>query len=121
MTGGEYGEGKEMQEIQQGASMANSGAKNPKSAAAPADRRMMRQAPDLMAPTDNPAEPITAGAPVGPGGGPEMLSGGMGTIQDAAASDAQDLKRYLPSLMRMANQADAPKSFVKFVQRLRDA
>jgi hypothetical protein len=120
MTGGEYGEGKEMQEIQQGASMANSGAKTPKSAAANASRPM-RQAPDLMAPTDNPAEPITAGAPVGPGGGPEMLSGGMGTIQDAADSDAQDLKRYLPSLMRMANQADAPKSFVKFVQRLRDA
>lgn len=120
MSGGEYGEGQEMMELQQGATMASSGGQTPMSAAAPA-KRPMRQGPDLFEPSERPEEPLTAGSPVGPGGGPEILSGGFGTAQSSNQGDMKDLKEYLPSLMRMANQPGVPGSFVKFVRYLRDA
>ena len=72
MAGGEYGEGQEMMDLQTSAPMSK----------APEQPRMrrprgggqvveegMRPTP-LFAPTERPNEPITAGAPFGPGPGP---------------------------------------------------
>lgn len=120
MSGGEYGEGQEMMDLQQSAQMAQAPATPQLSAGGAASARPVRTAEPLDAPTDRPDEPLTMGSPVGPGAGPEVLSGGTGTLSKANSQDAQDLKKYLPSLMRMANQADAPRSFVKFVRNLRD-
>ena len=54
-----YGEGEELKAMQGAAPMY----------AAPPPPRP----PDLFAPSSRPAEPITAGAPIGPGPGPEAL------------------------------------------------
>lgn len=70
--------------------------------------------PNLMGPTRNPDEPITAGLPTGPGPGPT-------TLKDQSAVDAQQLKAYLPALTASANMPNMPPSFVKFVQYLRNS
>ena len=72
MAGGEYGEGQEMMDLQTSAPMS-------KTVEQPRMRRgrnagqvvddSMRVTP-LFAPTERPDEPITAGAPFGPGPGP---------------------------------------------------
>lgn len=118
ISGGEYGEGQEMMNLQGSAPMSQA-PKTPRGAAV--EQRPMRQAPRLDAPTERDDEPLTAGAPVGSGVGPEALSGGMGTPQDLNSQDVSDLKGYLPSMIRMAEQPGVPKSFVKFVRYLRDA
>lgn len=72
MSGGQYGEGQEMVELQSSAPMSKtqSGSAQPRmrqqSAASPA----AQQVTPLFAPTERPDEPITAGAPFGPGPGP---------------------------------------------------
>lgn len=62
LSGGSYGEGQEMMDIQQSAPMA----------AAP-DGEMPSIVP-LSQPTMRPDEPVTAGSPFGPGPGPERLN-----------------------------------------------
>lgn len=63
MQGGKYGEGKELNELQSGAPMAQ----------APAGAEMQSNMPSMPAitplfdPTQRPEEPITAGMPFGPG------------------------------------------------------
>lgn len=60
---GQYGESKALLEQQQGAPMAGNPMPNPK-AQAPKTGQKVQQ---LFAPTDRPAEPVTAGLPFGPG------------------------------------------------------
>ena len=91
MAGGEYGEGQEMMDLQTSAPMS-------KAPAAPRPSRSrgagqiveegMRPTP-LFAPTERPDEPITAGAPFGPGPGPA-------TSGPAPASFASTLAKLLP-------------------------
>lgn len=118
MSGGDYGEGQEMMDLQQGAPMSNASGQTQRSAAA-ATGRPMRQTPDLFGPTERPDEPLTEGSPVGPGAGPDTLShaNSFGRLN---ATDNEDIKTALPSLIRMANAPGAPKSFVKFVRHLRN-
>jgi hypothetical protein len=72
MAGGEYGEGQEMMDLQTSAPMSKTEAP----AARPRARAGRQAAPEaamptpLFAPTERPDEPITAGAPFGPGPGP---------------------------------------------------
>ena len=63
---------------------------------------------------------MTEGNPLGPGSGPNVLSGGVGTNRDVAAQDAKALKTYLPALEQAANMPDVPQSFVRFVHYLRN-
>ena len=93
MAGGEYGEGQEMMDLQTSAPMS-------KAPAAPRPSRSrgagqiveegMRPTP-LFAPTERPDEPITAGAPFGPGPGPAVRQQPVGrlasTLERLAASD----------------------------------
>ena len=90
MAGGQYGEGQEMMDLQTSAPMSK----------APEQQRMrqprsgrqvveegMRPTP-LFAPTERPDEPITAGAPFGPGPGP--------TARTPMSSFAGTLEKLLP-------------------------
>lgn len=120
MSGGEYGEGQEMMNLQNSARMAQAPATPRPSAGGAASARPIRSATPLDAPSERPEEPLTMGSPVGAGAGPEILSGGMGSFDQNNESDLADMKAYLPSLIKMASQPGTPKSFVKFVRHLRD-
>lgn len=118
MSGGDYGDGQDMMDLQQSATMA----------AAPETSRPSRsrsrqspppQPPSLTDPTDRPNEPLTAGADFGPGAGSEVLANGSNDPAAIRDADMQRIKDHLPSLMRMAN-TDAPEGFKRFVRFLRD-
>lgn len=87
VSGGEYGDGQEMMAIQQGAPMA----------AAPETPR--RSVTPLSAPTERPDEPVTAGAPVGPGPGPEVWESQFPAPQepDAVAAAVRAAYERYPS------------------------
>lgn len=101
--GNGYGERKAMQEIQSGAPMQGGGASTPAPSAIP-----------FGAPSQNPGEPVTAGAPVGPGIGPEAA----GLMSDEVAT-AQQMAPYLRSLELMANLPGSNPQTRSFVRRLR--
>ena len=63
----------------------------------------------LTRPTERPRQPITAGAPVGPGGGP------TGAVEELS----ERLRTYLPILETKAAQPDASANFRMFVRRVR--
>jgi len=69
----------------------------------------------LMAPTRRPDEPITAGAPFGPGAGPAAQP------ESLSDPDMQMLKEYLPDLEIAARFDKAPKTFKMLVAYLRNA
>lgn len=99
-----YGEQKDFQQIQGGAEMA--GAPDLASLITPLSRE-----------TQRPNEPITAGAPMGPGPGPADV--GILNMKQQSQQDALGLASFLPSLERTANSGNAPESFVRFVRYLR--
>lgn len=68
----------------------------------------------LDAPTSRPGEPVTAGVPVGPGPGTEVLG-----LPDE--NGAADLAMYLPLLEMMASRPGASMQTRNFVRRLRGA
>lgn len=103
-----YGEQKEFADIQGGARMAQGGGM-------PA----MPKVTGLSEPTQRPDEPVTAGAPSGPGGGLESIGYGADP-QAQNKMDAQAIARYMPSLTRAANTPGVPPSFVRFVKYVRD-
>lgn len=91
MAGGEYGEGQEMMDLQTSAPMSKAPAPPRPSRSRGAGQIVeegMRPTP-LFAPTERPDEPITAGAPFGPGPGPS-------TSGPAPASFASTLAKLLP-------------------------
>lgn len=119
IPGGEYGEGQEMMDLQTSAPMSRA----PESAARPRARggrqvvseEMARPTP-LFAPTERPEEPITAGAPFGPGPGPDALGVGPAGKQPPAVA------KYLPYLEQATRWPDTPdtfKAFVRYLQGMR--
>ena len=89
MAGGEYGEGQEMMDLQTSAPMAKSPEVKPRRRAAAPPAMETGPAPTpLFAPTERPDEPITAGAPFGPGPGP--------TARIPMSSLAGTLEKLLP-------------------------
>lgn len=112
MAGGEYGEGQEMMDLQTSAPMS-------KAPAAPRPSRSrgagqivqeeMRPTP-LFAPTERPEEPLTAGAPFGPGPGPRQ--------QPPAAAMNETIRRYLPVLEAATQWPDTPENFKALVRYL---
>ena len=107
-----YGEQSDYRSIQQGAPLAQSGGSSP--APTPAGGGLPSVTP-LDAPTQNPDEPVTAGAPLGAGIGPA----GIGLPTPDSPADLQRLKTYLPALLEMANRPDASQSFRNYVSVLR--
>lgn len=104
--GGKYGERKELADLQSGAAMRGNPIPNVPSPLVPA--APPQQLTNLFAPTERPDEPLTAGAPFGPGFTPtEEVTGRYKLIS-----------KYMPMLNEQANNPDAPdtfKNFVKFV------
>lgn len=100
-----YGEQKAFGEIQAGAQMAR------------AQRPPMPQVTPIGAPTMRPDEPITAGAPVGPGPGPEVL--GLKTTADTQLADMNKLSRYLPLMEKYAMSPASSGTLKSFVRYLR--
>jgi hypothetical protein len=112
MTGGPYGEGQEMSELQSSAPMSDTqGQPAPSGGGAP-----VPQVTPFGAPTERPDEPVTAGAPVGEGPGPEAM--GMG---DATPPEMATLKKYLPLLEPVVNRADVPDSVRQLYMFVRDS
>jgi hypothetical protein len=71
----------------------------------------------LFSDTDNPDEPITAGASVGPGPGPEVLPRGItGDVRDQ--ENLQIISKYIPALVDASRIPGAPDSYKRFVNSL---
>jgi hypothetical protein len=117
MSGGQYGEGQELMDLQTSAPMSK----------APAQPRMRQGRPagqivdegarptPLFAPTERPDEPITAGAPFGPGPGPapEPVPG-----PGVAPKHLEVMARYLPAMREVAAGPEAPTRFRALVRYL---
>jgi hypothetical protein len=90
IAGGEYGEGQEMMDLQTSAPMAKSPEvrPRPRTGRQVVSEEMAPPTP-LFAPTERPDEPITAGAPFGPGPGPTQSSQPAQTV-------AESIARFLP-------------------------
>jgi hypothetical protein len=98
--GGEYGSRKEMEQIQGSADMQG---------AAPAP-----QMPGFGDPTSNPGEPVTAGADLGPGMGPQAAG-----ITDDSTATLEQLAPMVRSLETMANLPNATPETRTFVRALK--
>jgi hypothetical protein len=117
MSGGEYGEGQEMMDLQTSAPMSEAPAQ-PRMRRGQGAGRVMEEGPrptPLFAPTERPDEPITAGAPFGPGPGP--------AASPATPNGRSDMiLKYLPSLEEATRWPDTPETFkalVRYLQGMR--
>jgi hypothetical protein len=94
ITGGKYGENKQLNELQGSAPMAQARGVQPMPAA-PAQQQAKKVTP-LFAPTERPAEPLTAGMPFGEG------VNSMPTVNASAPT----LKETLLKAMQATNDPD---------------
>lgn len=105
-----YGENKTFQSLQQGAPLAASGAG---ATSSPFDMGNLPPNPaanhvvPFSAPSNRPAEPVTAGAALGKGPGPEAL--GIAP-QQAEQQDMQKLQQNMPVYEFLANLPNASPS-----------
>lgn len=67
--------------------------------------------PMLLDPTARPDEPITAGLPVGPGPGPEIM--------DPRVTETRKLKKYLPLIESFLDQPGTPESVISLVKYIK--
>ena len=110
-SGGKYGERQELEQLQQAAPVS----------ASPGGDVGMPQGVDvtqgligLGAPSQMPDEPVTAGAAMGAGAGPEALG-----LPNQPDQDMRRLVTYLPVLEHMANQVGASKAARNLVRQLK--
>lgn len=100
-TGGSYGEGTELRGLQEAAPLAETG-------------------PDLSGlvglgePSGEPGTPVTNGAALGPGAGPEALG-----LSNQPDEDMTKLIAYLPALERMANVPGASRATRNLVRAIK--
>lgn len=107
-----YGEQATYQQDQRGAPLAQSqGAP----AAPPVNTRANAVVP-FSAPTQRPDEPVTAGAAMGPGPGPEALGISPQQVEQA---DASNISKNLPFLEFVANLPDANQGSRMYVNLLK--
>lgn len=123
VSGGDYGDGQEMMEIQGGAPMAKapglSQADSPSIAreATPMRRRRLEEVPSIMAPSAKPSEPVTAGARVGAGPGEEVLPGTLDSGR--AAVDREKLTVMYGLLEKAASRTNASQGVKEMARRVR--
>lgn len=118
MAGGQYGEGQEMMDLQTSAPMSKAPAV-PKPRAGRGGAAAMQDGgasvTPLFAPTERPDEPVTAGAPFGPGPGPSSM-------QPSPSGRNDMILKYLPSLEEATRWPDTPETFkalVRYLQGMR--
>ena len=120
MTGMPYGENAEFNTMQSAAPMSASPTVRPSRgggrAASGGGRGGSPMSP-LFAPTQRPDEPLTAGAPFGPGDGP-MMQGEM--YQTDYDDDMKTIKSYLQDIEIAATFQNAPKTFKLLVNYLKN-
>jgi hypothetical protein len=119
MSGMPYGENMEFEAIQSSAPMsASPSAASPRarqrSAGAAGRQAAGMGATPLFAPTQRPDEPVTAGAPFGPGPGPMATQ--RENMRQIGIRDAQSIVESLPALEQAANSEFGTDSFRQFVQ-----
>jgi hypothetical protein len=107
--GGPYGSRKDMESIQSGAPMQGGGGALP----APAGPSPADLIP-FGAPTQNPGEPVTAGAALGPGIGPEAAG-----ITDESSQTLDQLAPLIHSFDLAANLPSASPEFRSYVRALK--
>lgn len=110
-TGGNYGDATQLMKMQQAAPLAASPGGE---AAGPLAGLQLPQGTPFGAPTEHPGTPVTDGAPLGPGAGPEAL--GINPPQD---DDMQRLMQYLPVFEHMAEQPNSSKAARNLVRELK--
>ena len=113
MSGGQYGEGQELMELQTSAPMSK-GPKVPAPRPSAGSRRPSGgggELTSLFAPTERPMEPLTAGAPFGPG------PNSSGAPPPDAAFN-KTIQQYLPALEAATRWPDAPETFKSLVRYL---
>lgn len=115
MTGMGYGENADFNEMQSAAPLAAAPSVSNTRTRSTSPTGQRAAATPLFAPTQRPEEPVTAGAPFGPGAGPEPMQAAPGS------EDMQLLKSYLPDLETAANFTGAPRTFKMLVAYLRNA
>lgn len=108
-----YGEGGETDAIMRGASMAKTASVRGMPASDVREAAMQQPVTRLFDESQNPAQDIMAGAPIGPEGGPEIL--GMNAVRQ---KDNDIISKYIPALDAMASNPDAPESFRIFVRSI---
>lgn len=106
----QYGENAAFQEIQSGASMAQ----GVSSGSAGGPSTPMPVFTGLGEPTQQPDTPVTDGAEYGAGGGPESL----GLPEDVDKLDAAHLKKYLPTLIAIAERDETPPGMKMWVRSI---
>lgn len=101
-----YGEGKDFMGIQAGAKMSQSSGPNPLAGITP-----------LTEASQRPDEPVTAGAPSGPGPG----TGALGLPNPAAqrAADIDALAQYMPLMEQYVNSGVSSGTMKSFLRYLR--
>ena len=118
ISGGEYGEGQEMMDLQTSAPMS----REDRQPQTPRPRRgnpvmnmdSRAQVTPLFAPSEAPDEPITAGAPFGPGPGPASA-----LQMSKPVNNLEVVAKYLPVLRQVATYDGAPDRFralVRYIQ-----
>ena len=117
MTGMDYGDNQDFNDMQASAPMAASPQGRVARPSAGSPSGMPTGGNPLFSKTQRPNEPVTAGANFGPGAG---AAAAPPSYSARAAEDLDNLKRYLPDLMQAATFTDAPESFKSLVNYLRN-
>lgn len=114
-SGGGYGDRKALEDAQRAMPLENAaGAQAATQGAAPPPSVMPGDLGPLNRPSDRPNEPVTAGAPLGPG--PNAM-GPMPTDD----IELRNMAQYLPALELLASLPNTSISTRNFIRRLRGA
>jgi hypothetical protein len=108
-SGGPYGSRQEQEAVQSGAPLQGGGGTTP-----PPSPGGGGSLVPLDAPTQNPGEPVTAGAPLGPGIGPEAAG-----IKSDEVGTAEQLRPLLYSLEKIANLPGSTPQTRSYVRKLK--
>lgn len=114
VPGGEWGDRQEMRQLQQDAPLAAAPGTTSPSSGGPAPALT-----PFDAPSASPDQPVTAGAPMGDGPGPEAL--GLPSTDTDTNADLEKLRPYLPTFIARANDPNSTQSFRNYVRMLRTA
>lgn len=106
--GGDYGDRKELTELQQAAPLSS----GPAAPQGGPSIDLSGVVP-LGAPSMQPDVPVTSGADAGAGPGMDALG-----LPDSKSADAQFIARHLPAYITQASRADAPPGLVAYVKKL---
>lgn len=110
-SGGKYGEHQALEQMQQAAPVSASPGGD---VGAPEVADLTADLVGFDAPTQMPDEPVTAGAELGEGPGPEALG-----LPNAPGDDLRRLVAYLPVFEHMANQPGSSTAARNLVRQLK--